>query len=51
MALNLIKQRKNFTFTFTLHEPGSSVSMVYDYGLDDRTIEVRFPAEAKGFFL
>jgi hypothetical protein len=34
-----------------LHEPGSSVSIVSGYGLDDRAIEVRSPAEAKGFFL
>jgi hypothetical protein len=32
-------------------EPGSSVSIVSGYGLDDRMIEVRSPAEAKGFFL
>jgi hypothetical protein len=30
---------------------GSSVSTVSGYGLDDRAIEVRSPAEAKGFFL
>jgi hypothetical protein len=30
---------------------GSSVSIVSDYGLDDRAIEVRSPADAKGFFL
>jgi hypothetical protein len=30
---------------------GSSVSIVFDYGLDDRAVEVRSPAEAKGFFL
>jgi hypothetical protein len=30
-------------------EPGSSGSMVSDYGLDDRAIEVRSPAEAKDF--
>jgi hypothetical protein len=36
---------------FTLYEPGSSVSIVSDYGLDDRAIEVRSPAEAKAFFL
>jgi hypothetical protein len=30
-------------------EPGSSVSTVSDYGLDDRAIEVRSPAEAKDF--
>jgi hypothetical protein len=30
-------------------EPGSSVSIVSDYGLDDRVIGVRPPAEAKDF--
>jgi hypothetical protein len=30
---------------------GSSVCIVSGYGLDDRAIEVRFPAKAKGFFL
>jgi hypothetical protein len=30
---------------------GSSVSIVSDYGLDDWAIEVRYPAEEKGFFL
>jgi hypothetical protein len=29
-------------------EPGSSVSIVSGYGLDDRAIEVPSPAEAKG---
>jgi hypothetical protein len=37
--------------TLTIEEPGSSVNIVYDYGLDDRAIEVRYPAEARGFFL
>jgi hypothetical protein len=32
-------------------EPGSSVNIVSGYGLDDRSIEVRSPAEAKGFSL
>jgi hypothetical protein len=32
-------------------EPGSSVSIVSGYGLDDRAIEVRSPTEAKEFFL
>jgi hypothetical protein len=31
-------------------EPGSSGSIVSDYGLDDRTIGVRSPAGAKDFF-
>jgi hypothetical protein len=35
--------------TFYTEEPGSSVSIVSDYGLDDRTIGVRFPAGAKDF--
>jgi hypothetical protein len=30
-------------------EPGSSVSIVSGYGLNDRAIEVRSPAEAKVF--
>jgi hypothetical protein len=37
--------------TFLYGEPGSSVSIVSGYGLDDRAIEVRSPAEKKGFFL
>jgi hypothetical protein len=32
-------------------EPGSSVSIVSGYGLDDLAIEVRSPAEPKGFAL
>jgi hypothetical protein len=32
-------------------EPGTSVSIVSGYGLDDQAIEVRFPAGAKDFFL
>jgi hypothetical protein len=39
------------TVCFKSQEPGSSVSIVSGYGLDDRAIEVRSPAEAKGFFL
>jgi hypothetical protein len=30
-------------------EPGSSVSIVSSYGLDDRAIEVQSPAEEKDF--
>jgi hypothetical protein len=33
------------------YEPGSSVSIVSVYWLDDRAIEVRSPAEEKRFFL
>jgi hypothetical protein len=35
----------------TVCEPDSSVSIVSGYGVNDRVIEVRSPAEAKGFFL
>jgi hypothetical protein len=35
----------------TIGEPGSSVSVVSGYGLDDREIEVRSSAKVKGFFL
>jgi hypothetical protein len=43
-------------FSITLYYPqkceqGSSVSIVFGYGLDDRAIEVRSPAKEKGFFL
>jgi hypothetical protein len=36
---------------YLLYEPGNSVSTVSIYGLDYLAIEVRFPTEAKGFFL
>jgi hypothetical protein len=38
-------------FTFGLVDQGSLVSIVSGYRLDDLAIEVRSPAEAKGFFL
>jgi hypothetical protein len=34
-----------------IRELGSSGSIVSGYGLDDRAVEVRFPAEEKGFLL
>jgi hypothetical protein len=37
--------------TSYIYEPGSSDSIVTGYGLEDRAIKVRSPAEAKGFFL
>jgi hypothetical protein len=40
-----------FLCSLQLSEPGSSVSTVSGYGLDDWAIEVRSPAEATGFFL
>jgi hypothetical protein len=39
----------NMADCFIQSEPGSSVSTVSGYGLDDRAIEVRSPAEAKGY--
>jgi hypothetical protein len=32
-------------------EPGSSASIVSGYGLENRAIEIRSPAEANGYFL
>jgi hypothetical protein len=32
-----------------MNKLGSSVSIVYGYGLEDQTIDVRSPAEAKHF--
>jgi hypothetical protein len=37
--------------SWTLSELGSSVSIVSGYGLENRAIEVRSPAEEKVFFL
>jgi hypothetical protein len=37
------------TTLLVAQEPGSSVSIVSDYGLDDRAIGVRSPAGAKDF--
>jgi hypothetical protein len=34
-----------------VNEPGNSVRIVSGYGLGDRAVDVRSPAEAKGFFL
>jgi hypothetical protein len=39
------------SITLKAGKPVSSVSIVSDYDLDDRTIEVRSPSEIKGFFL
>jgi hypothetical protein len=39
----------NKILLYNFHEPGSSVSIVSDYWLDDRAIEVRSPAGAKDF--
>jgi hypothetical protein len=40
-----------FAHCILIGEPGNSVNIVSGHGLDDRAIEVRFPAEAKGVFL
>jgi hypothetical protein len=37
------------SYKYSLGEQGSSGSIVSDYGLDDRVIGVRYPAEAKDF--
>jgi hypothetical protein len=42
---------KNANTNLSVQSPGSSVSTVSGYGLDDWVKEVRSPAEAKGFFL
>jgi hypothetical protein len=47
-------RRSSFLILFSngvlkLCEPGSSVSIVSGYGLDDRVIAVRSPAEAEDF--
>jgi hypothetical protein len=50
---NSFKQGR-ITFKNTINiisETDSSVNIVSGYGLDDRAIEVRSPAEAKLFFL
>jgi hypothetical protein len=42
----------NFYFSSCIfREPGSSIGIVFGYGLDDQEMKVRSPAEAKGFFL
>jgi hypothetical protein len=43
--------KRNFFYLayFKEQEPGSSVSIVSGYGLDDRAIEVRSPTGAKNF--
>jgi hypothetical protein len=46
------RKQKNYTpVVIGTVNRGSSVSIVSGYGLDDRAIEVRSPAETKGFFL
>jgi hypothetical protein len=42
-------EKKNFPLASVSKEPGSSVSMVSDYGLEDRAIAVRSPAGTKDF--
>jgi hypothetical protein len=40
-----------FVDSILLSKPGSSVSIVSGYRMDDQAIKVRSPAEAKEFFL
>jgi hypothetical protein len=52
ILVNRIKQAVTKILYFPtsdIDEPGSSVNIVSGYGLDDRAIEVRSPAEAKDF--
>jgi hypothetical protein len=51
IAIVEVQERKFGSANTQKDKPGSSVSMVSGYGLDDWEIEVRSPAEAKGFFL
>jgi hypothetical protein len=44
------RRLEEITKLHNLCEPGSSVSIVSGYGLDDWAIEVRSPTEAKGIF-
>jgi hypothetical protein len=47
--VSLCYYHRLFLGTVVLWSRGSSVSIVSDYGLDDRAIEVRSPAEARDF--
>jgi hypothetical protein len=49
IIVQIIKLQRFETWLQEEEEPGSSGSIVSGYGLDDRAIEVRLPAEAKGF--
>jgi hypothetical protein len=46
-----IQEHESRVLLYYVRSQGSSVSIVSDYGLDDRAIQVRSPAEEKGFFL
>jgi hypothetical protein len=41
---------RNIRSRMLVSEPVSSVSIVSSYGMDDRAMDVRSPAEAKVFF-
>jgi hypothetical protein len=49
--LNVLSLSMGWVASFFVYEPGSSVSLVCGYGLDDQAIEVGSLAEAKEFFL
>jgi hypothetical protein len=56
LILHLLPQDYDWSRYLTIStsafcEPGSSVSTVSGYGMDDQAMEVRSPAQAKGFFL
>jgi hypothetical protein len=48
--MNSVYTLKILLFLKVFLEPGSLVNISSGYGLDDRANEVRFPAEAGGFF-
>jgi hypothetical protein len=50
VSCNVVKVDQHFIHVYYFHEePGSSVSILSGYGLDDRAIGVRSPAGAKDF--
>jgi hypothetical protein len=52
MCLLFYHQGDRFNFYETIRRNrDSSAGIMYGYGLDDRAIEVRSPAEEKGFLL
>jgi hypothetical protein len=51
VSCSVVKVDQHFIHVYYFHEePGSSVSILSGYGLDDRAIGVRSPAGAKDFY-
>jgi hypothetical protein len=51
LTIRFFPPRKQHRYIYKVSSRGSSVSIVSGYGLDDRAIEIRSSADAKGFFL